>query len=193
MAAAFTAMLNLAMRLERERHVGAQAYERSPQRSGYANGYKAKKIDTQAGTLTVEVPKSRGVRVVCSRSRKTKNNKERCPFFDTIELIVAWTSGSNTVEDCQAGQDDRQFGLLQCIFGDAPNVPSGDFALHNDKIIMVIKQEQQGKAPAGPVAKRHRGVSRPSGAQAHIEHRDIELAFVEAFVELVRILGCRHV
>ena len=60
MAAAFTALLNLAMRLERERHVGAQAYERSPERSGYANGYKAKKIDTPAGTLTVEVPKSRG-------------------------------------------------------------------------------------------------------------------------------------
>jgi transposase-like protein len=60
MAVAFTAMLNLAMRLERERHVGAQAYERSPQRSGYGNGYKAKKIDTHAGTLTVQVPKSRG-------------------------------------------------------------------------------------------------------------------------------------
>ena len=60
MAVAFTAMLNLAMRLERERHVGAQAYERSPERSGYANGYKAKKIDTRAGTLTVQVPKSRG-------------------------------------------------------------------------------------------------------------------------------------
>jgi putative transposase len=60
MAVAFTAMLNLAMRIERERHVGAQAYERSPERSGYANGYKPKKLDTQAGTLTVQVPKSRG-------------------------------------------------------------------------------------------------------------------------------------
>jgi putative transposase len=56
MAVAFTAMLNLAMRIERERHVGAQAYERTPERSGY----KAKKLDTQAGTLTVQVPKSRG-------------------------------------------------------------------------------------------------------------------------------------
>lgn len=60
MAVAFTAMLNLAMRLERERHVGAQADERSPERSGCANGSKAKKLDTQAGTLTVQVPKSRG-------------------------------------------------------------------------------------------------------------------------------------
>jgi len=60
MAAAFTAMLNLAMRLERERHVGAQADERSPERSGYANGYEPEKIDTRAGTLTVPVPESRG-------------------------------------------------------------------------------------------------------------------------------------
>lgn len=60
MASTFTAMLNLAMRLERERHVGAQAYERTVERSGYANGYKAKKVDTPAGTLTVQVPKSRG-------------------------------------------------------------------------------------------------------------------------------------
>lgn len=60
MASAFTAMLNLAMRFERERHVGAQAYERTPERSGYANGFKVKRVDTPAGTLTVQVPKSRG-------------------------------------------------------------------------------------------------------------------------------------
>ena len=60
MASAFTALMNLAMRIERERHLGAQAYERSPERSGYANGYKPKKIDTAAGTLSVQVPKSRG-------------------------------------------------------------------------------------------------------------------------------------
>jgi transposase-like protein len=53
MASAFTALMNLAMRIERERHLGAQAYERSPERSGYANGYKPKKIDTVAGTLSV--------------------------------------------------------------------------------------------------------------------------------------------
>ena len=58
-AVAFTAMLNLAMRLECRRHVGAQADERSTERSGYANGYTSETIDTLAGTLTVQVPKSR--------------------------------------------------------------------------------------------------------------------------------------
>jgi len=60
MASAFTTLLNLAMRLEREQHLGAQAYERTPERGGYANGYKPKRLDTAAGTLTVQVPKSRG-------------------------------------------------------------------------------------------------------------------------------------
>ena len=48
------------MRLEREQHLGARAYERTPERGGYANGYKPKRLDTAAGTLTVQVPKNRG-------------------------------------------------------------------------------------------------------------------------------------
>jgi len=60
MASAFTTLSNLAMRLEREQHLGARAYERTPERGGYANGYKPKRLDTAADTLTVQVPKSRG-------------------------------------------------------------------------------------------------------------------------------------
>ena len=51
MAATFAAMLNLAMRIERERHLGARAFERTPERTGYANGTRPKRIDTPAGTL----------------------------------------------------------------------------------------------------------------------------------------------
>lgn len=60
MAEAFTALFNLAMRMERDRHLGAGRYERSDARQGYANGYKPKKVDRPAGTVTVQVPKSRG-------------------------------------------------------------------------------------------------------------------------------------
>jgi putative transposase len=60
MAQAFTALFELAMRLERERHLEAALYERSPERRGYANGYKPKALDTPAGTITVQVPKARG-------------------------------------------------------------------------------------------------------------------------------------
>ncbi len=58
MAEAFTALFNLAMRMEREQHLGAGHYERSGARQGYANGYQPKKIDTPAGTTKVQVPKT---------------------------------------------------------------------------------------------------------------------------------------
>ncbi|NDV89191.1 hypothetical protein GTW51_21230 [Aurantimonas aggregata] len=60
MAAAFTAVFDLAMRTERDQHLHARPYERSAERCGYANGYKPKKVDTRAGTLTLAIPKTRG-------------------------------------------------------------------------------------------------------------------------------------
>lgn len=60
MAQVFTALFNLAMRLERERFLGAGLYERNAERRGYANGYKSKTLDTTAGTVTVDVPKAAG-------------------------------------------------------------------------------------------------------------------------------------
>jgi putative transposase len=58
MASVFAGLFNLAMRIERERFLGANHYERSPERRGYANGIRPKKIDTPAGTVTLEVPKT---------------------------------------------------------------------------------------------------------------------------------------
>ena len=60
----FARLFERAMQIERERFLGAQHYERSPSRQGYANGYKAKRVDTPAGTITVNVPKTG-----CSRWR----------------------------------------------------------------------------------------------------------------------------
>jgi putative transposase len=60
MAQVMTTLMNLAMRLEREQYLGAGHYERSLGRRGYANGTKSKKIDTPAGTLTLDVPKTAG-------------------------------------------------------------------------------------------------------------------------------------
>jgi putative transposase len=60
MASVFAGLFNLAMRIERERFLGADHYERSPERRGYGNGTKPKKIDTPAGTVKLEVPKTAG-------------------------------------------------------------------------------------------------------------------------------------
>lgn len=52
-------LLNAAMRVERENHLGATAYERSEQRRGYANGFKPKTVHTRSGALEVAVPQVR--------------------------------------------------------------------------------------------------------------------------------------
>ena len=59
MAEMFTTLFNLAMRLEREQFLNAATYERSSDRIGYANGTKPKKVDTRAGTITLDIPKTR--------------------------------------------------------------------------------------------------------------------------------------
>ncbi len=56
MASVFAGLFNLAMSIERERFLGAGHYERNPARRGYANGARPKKIDTPAGTVTLQVP-----------------------------------------------------------------------------------------------------------------------------------------
>lgn len=59
-ASVFARAFELAMQIERERFLGAGHYERTPERHGYANGYKPKRIDTPAGTVNVQVPKTAG-------------------------------------------------------------------------------------------------------------------------------------
>jgi transposase-like protein len=52
-------IINEAMRLERQNHLGVGPYEHSEQRRGYANGYKSKTVQTRVGTLDLAVPQVR--------------------------------------------------------------------------------------------------------------------------------------
>ena len=52
-------LINGAMRLEREQHLGAGPYERTPERKGHANGYKPKTVKTRVGEIEFEVPQVR--------------------------------------------------------------------------------------------------------------------------------------
>ena len=52
-------LINEAMRLEREQHLGARHDERSPERQGYANGYKPKTVKTRVGEIQFQVPQVR--------------------------------------------------------------------------------------------------------------------------------------
>ena len=52
-------LVNVAMQIERQRHLGVGPYERSSERRGYANGYKPKTVATRIGKLTFDVPQVR--------------------------------------------------------------------------------------------------------------------------------------
>lgn len=52
-------LVNLAMRWERQQHLGVGPYERSAERQGHANGYKPKTVATRMGKITFDVPQVR--------------------------------------------------------------------------------------------------------------------------------------
>ena len=52
-------LLNTAMLIERDDHLGAAPYERSEARNGYANGLKPRSFQSTAGPLALRVPQTR--------------------------------------------------------------------------------------------------------------------------------------
>lgn len=61
MREAIQVLMNEAMKLERSEALGASPWERSPERKGYANGFKPKLMKTRIGEIELEVPQARGV------------------------------------------------------------------------------------------------------------------------------------
>ena len=56
---AIATLLNQVMLIERSRHLKAEHYERSLERSDYANGFKPKTLKTRVGSLELSVPQVR--------------------------------------------------------------------------------------------------------------------------------------
>ena len=54
-------ILNILMKLEREKTLQAKPYERTEERQGYANGFKPKVLNTRMGVLDLQVPQVRGL------------------------------------------------------------------------------------------------------------------------------------
>lgn len=52
-------LFNVAMKVEREQFLKAEAHERSEDRKGYANGYKPKHVQTRMGALDLSIPQVR--------------------------------------------------------------------------------------------------------------------------------------
>ena len=52
-------LMNAAMLLERETHIGAAPYQRGTERNGYANGFKPRSFQTGIGALELAIPQVR--------------------------------------------------------------------------------------------------------------------------------------
>ncbi len=52
-------VLNAAMQAERQQHLNAAPYQRTPEREAHANGYKPKTMQTRVGRITFDVPQVR--------------------------------------------------------------------------------------------------------------------------------------
>jgi transposase-like protein len=61
MAKVMEILLNEAMKIERSKVLGASPYERTEERTGYANGFKDKSLQTRMGKLSLKIPQTRGI------------------------------------------------------------------------------------------------------------------------------------
>jgi putative transposase len=94
----FRILLNEAMKIEREQALGARLYERSEDRRGYANGYKAKTIDTRMGKLMVEVPQVRGCVQFYPSALEKGCRSERALKLAIAEMYVQGVSTRRVTE-----------------------------------------------------------------------------------------------
>ncbi len=59
LGSAIQMLINETMRIERDRHLHAEPYQRTESRQGYANGFKSKTLATRSGLLNLSVPQTR--------------------------------------------------------------------------------------------------------------------------------------
>jgi transposase-like protein len=128
-------LYNLAMRFERELHLGAARYERTEARTGYANGYKPKTLKTAAGKLLLQVPQVRGSdRPFYPRSLERGCRSDRALRMAVAEMYIKGVSTRKVQSifselcdvDITADQVSRAMRELDEELGNWRNRPIGE-------------------------------------------------------------------
>ena len=78
-------LLNAAMIVERSAHLGAQPFERTDERAGYANGLKPRSFHNSMGTLELKVPQTRG----CSEPYKPSMLEKGSRVDKALKVAIA--------------------------------------------------------------------------------------------------------
>jgi len=91
----FKAMLEMiAQRLMEEElalHLRAERHERTAERRGHRNGYKARRLKTRVGELSLQVPQARGVEPY---SPMLFAKWQRAVFADAVRQVAAQRTGA---------------------------------------------------------------------------------------------------
>ena len=79
MASARAALMNRAMRIEREQVLTAEAHQRTADRQGYANGIEPMTLKTRVGRVDLRIPQTRDYRDENGRPCGSPGRRRRSP------------------------------------------------------------------------------------------------------------------
>ena len=80
-------LMNAAMLIEREHHIGVASHQRSPERNGYANGFKPRSFQTGVGSLELSVPQVRDSSEPFRTSLLEKGSRSDCALKSAIATM----------------------------------------------------------------------------------------------------------
>lgn len=161
-------LINVAMKLERQQHLGVNPYERGEERQGSANGFKSKTVKTRIGELRFDVPQVRdssfyptslekGIRSEralklalaemyvqgVSTRKVAKITEELCGFAVTSSQVSRAAQELDTV---LAQWRNRPLGVFPYVFLDARyESVRNDGAVVSSAVLVAIGVSEDGK------------------------------------------------
>jgi putative transposase len=90
-------LLNEAMKMERDAALKAAPYERNPERTGYANGFKEREYASRMGTLRIQIPQVRGLSFY-PKCLEKGDRSERALKLAVAEMYVQGVSTRKVAE-----------------------------------------------------------------------------------------------
>ena len=144
-------LINNAMQEERTKHLQADEYERTPERTGYANGYKAKTVSTRVGKITFSIPQVRDSGFYPSALEKGLRS-ERALTMTLAEMYVQGVSTRKVKEiteqlcgiEISASQVSRATAQLDQVLQEWRERPLGEIMyLYLDAIYEKVRENGQ--------------------------------------------------
>jgi len=102
LANAISILVNEAMKVERSRVLGAELWQRTEGRKGYANGYKPRSLNTRVGKLSLLIPQVRGEVKFYPSALERGLRSERALKLAIAEMYVQGVSTRKVAEVMEA-------------------------------------------------------------------------------------------